>query len=81
MQLLPGYSNAAVVLALATAVGAWGGFPAPPARVSELMSNPMVQWGLVAVLVWQGGAGQDLNLALMVTALMWAATHLADRYL
>ena len=57
---------------MATAVGAWGGFPTPPPVVAAAMQNPMVQWGLVLVLCYQGGAGQDLQLAAMATVAMYA---------
>jgi len=68
-----GYSTEQLVLALATAVGAYGGFPNPPALFRQLTANELVQWAMVFVLVWQGGAGQDSKLALLVTAAMYAA--------
>jgi hypothetical protein len=71
MQVL-GYSLQTLVLVMATAVGAWGGFPTPPPVVASAMQNPMVQWGLVLVLCYQGGAGQDLQLAAMATVAMYA---------
>jgi hypothetical protein len=71
MQVL-GYDLQTLVLVMATAVGAWGGFPTPPPVVSSLMQNQMVQWGLVFVLCYQGGAGQDLQLAAMATVAMYA---------
>ena len=67
-----GYKGKDLILPLATAIGAYGGFPAPPAFFSELTQNEMFRWALVFVLIWQGGSGQDMKLALLVTALMFA---------
>ncbi|ADO67273.1 hypothetical protein crov240 [Cafeteria roenbergensis virus] len=71
MQLL-GYNMEALVLVLATAVGAYGGFPTPPPIVQQLTQNEMVQWGLVFVLCYQGGSGQDVKLAALATVTMFA---------
>jgi hypothetical protein len=62
-----------IVLALATAVGAYGGFPEPPPMFKDLVKNEMFQWALVWVLIYQGGSGQDITLATLVTAAMFAA--------
>lgn len=67
------YTVDQLVLAAATAVGAYGGFPAPPAAFSELTKNEMVQWALVYVLIYQGGGSQDPKLTLLMTAAMYAA--------
>ena len=62
-----GYTGKQLILPLATAIGAYGGFPNPPRVFSELF-----RWALVWVLIYQGGSGQDSKLALLVTALMFA---------
>ena len=67
------YTVDQLVLAAATAVGAYGGFPAPPPAFTELTKNEMVQWTLVFVLIYQGGGSQDLKLSLLMTAAMYAA--------
>ena len=67
-----GYKGKDLILPLATAIGAYGGFPTPPAFFSQLTQNEMYRWALVFILVWQGGSGQDVKLALLVTALMYA---------
>lgn len=68
-----GYTANQLILALATAIGAYGGFPTAPALFRQVASNEIAQWALVFVLVWQGGAGQDHKLALLITAAMYAA--------
>jgi hypothetical protein len=67
------YSVDQLMLAVATAVGAYGGFPAPPSAFVHLTKNEMVQWTLVFVLVYQGGGAQDPKLSLLITAAMFAA--------
>jgi len=68
------YTVAQLTLAVATGLGSFGGFPAPPAFVRDLMKNEMISWALLFVLIWQGGAGQDSQLALLVTAAFYAAS-------
>ena len=67
------YTVDQLVLAAATAVGAYGGFPTPPAAFTELTKNEMVQWALVYTLIYQGGGAQDPKLSLLMTAAMFAA--------
>ena len=57
------------VLAFATLIGAFGGFPNPPPMFTALTKSPLVQWLLVFVLVWQGGGSQDMVFSLIVTVL------------
>lgn len=57
------------VLAFATMLGAFGGFPQPPKAFLWLTSWKIVQWFLVFVLLYQGGTGQDPVFALIVTAI------------
>ena len=65
------YKPGQILLAVATAIGAYGGFPTPPAAVERLFKNEPVQWFLVYNLIYQGGSGQDVQLALLVTAAMY----------
>jgi len=65
------YSNDQMILALATGIGAYGGFPAAPAIFTRLAKHEIVQWALVFVLLYQGGAGQDIKFAAMVTVAMY----------
>lgn len=67
------YTADQLILATATALGAYGGFPEPPQTFKTLTQNEMVQWALVFVLIYQGGGGQDLKLTLLMTGAMFAA--------
>jgi hypothetical protein len=58
-----------LLLVTSTIVGAFGGFPTPPKAFLNLASYQVVQWGLVFVLAYQGGAGEDPMLAAMATAI------------
>jgi len=66
------YNTQQLVLVLATVIGAWGGFPQAPPRFMELTRMPLVQWALVFVLAYQGGSGQDVTLAALGTAMLFA---------
>ena len=55
------------ILAFATLLGAFGGFPNPPPVFTALTKSALVQWSLVFVLVWQGGGSQDLVFSVIVT--------------
>ena len=77
---LGGFNTNQLVLPLATAIGAWGGFPAAPALFQQLAQNELFKWLLVFVLVWQGGTGQDTQLALITTLVMFVATKLLNMY-
>ena len=65
------YSNQQLILAVATGIGAYGGFPAAPAIFTKLTQNEIVQWALVFVLLYQGGGGQDVKLTAMITVAMY----------
>jgi hypothetical protein len=65
------YPTSQIILALATAVGAFGGFPSPPQSFVKLTQQPIVQWGLLFVLIYQGGGSGDIKLSLTITALFY----------
>ncbi len=67
-----GTKNATLGLALMTALGAFGGFPAPSKKFEEFTRNEMVQYGLLFVLIYQGGGAQDPKLTALTTALVFA---------
>lgn len=80
MNNITKYSVNQIVLVMATAVGAFGGFPSPPRIFSTHVKNELVQWGLVFVLCYQGGSGQDVHLAALATALLYVGRQLLDTY-
>ena len=59
------------ILPAATALGAWGGFPQPPKMFRDLVQNEIFQYLMVFVLVWQGGAGQNVRIAAIVVLAMY----------
>ena len=71
MTKLTDYTTDKLLLATATAIGAYGGFPTPPPNVERFFKNEPVQWFLVWNLIYQGGSGQDVKLALLITASMY----------
>ena len=58
-----------LTLALATMIGAFGGFPDPPKAFTSLTQFQLVQWILVFVLIYQGGGGEDPLLSGALTVL------------
>tara|TARA_Y100000389_G_scaffold195050_1_gene225875 strand:+ start:22 stop:360 length:339 start_codon:yes stop_codon:yes gene_type:complete len=71
-------TNETLILAIATGLGAWGGFPAPPKGFNRIVSNELVQYALVFVLLMQGGAGKNYKLAGLVTGIMYALHKILD---
>lgn len=72
-----------VVTALATGIGAFGGFPAGPKIFQDWTANPLFQWAMVFILIWQGGGGadfefQDIMVSAFVTVLLYFATYFLD---
>jgi hypothetical protein len=57
-----------ILLVLTTIIGAFGGFPTPPRFFTNMAKYAPVQWALVFVLAYQGGAGQDPVFAAASTA-------------
>ena len=67
------YTSKDIILAFATGLGMFGGFPKPPMAFNQLIQDyPIFQWVLVFILVWQGGAKQDHKLAILITATLFA---------
>ena len=67
-----------VILAVCTGLGAWGGFPVPPRAFNSLVESELVQYGLVWVLLWQGGSGENWKLASLITSIMYVLHRLLD---
>jgi hypothetical protein len=68
----------ALTLPLATAVGAFGGFPAAPKVFQDLAANMWFQWLMVFVLVWQGGSGQNATVAAVATVVLFLVAQVLD---
>lgn len=71
-------TNETILLAILTGLGAWGGFPAPPKGFNRLVSNELVQYALVFVLLMQGGAGKNYKVAGLVTGVMYVLHRILD---
>lgn len=57
------------ILAVCTMLGAFGGFPEPPKSFTSLTQYKVVQWALLYVLLYQGGAGEDPVFAGVITGI------------
>ena len=67
------YQAKDIILAFATGIMSYGGFPKPPPVIEELIKKySIIQWTLLFILIWQGGANQDHNLALLITATIFS---------
>ena len=71
--MLDEYSKDQLMLVAATYIGSLGGFPGPPQFFKDMARNELFRWTLVFILLYQGGAGQDVKLALMCTAMAYGA--------
>ena len=66
------FDSRTVILNLCTAIGAFGGFPKPPQMFTNLVdSYPILQWVLLALLIYQGGGEQDIRLAVELTVIIY----------
>ena len=68
----PAAGTGNLVLALATALGAFGGMPPAPAPFNEMAKNEMFQYLMLWVLIYQGGGAQDPKFTTLVTAIVVA---------
>ena len=67
-----------LMLPLATGVGFMGGFPIAPKLFQDLAKNAWFQWLMVFLLIWQGGSGQNPQLAMVTTVILFGATMALD---
>ena len=61
-----------IILTFATAMGAFGGFPDPPKIFQWFTKWKIFQWFTIFVLIYQGGADGDAQLAVMITLTVFA---------
>lgn len=69
--------NPALILPLGTAMGAFGGFPEAPMWLKSLQQNEWFRYFALFVLVWQGGAGQNVQRAALVTLIVAAVIYVS----
>lgn len=69
-----------IILVTATILGAFGGFPQPPKTFSRLTNSSVMQWFLVFILAYQGGASQDPKFALMATTITFVVYYIVRYY-
>ena len=68
----PQAGTANLVLALATALGAFGGMPPAPAAFNEMAKKELFQYLMLWVLIYQGGGAQDAKFSALVTGIVFA---------
>jgi len=73
-----------IIVASATGLGAFGGFPDPPNVFKDLIKCEAVKWVLLAVLIWQGGGGasddhtKDILVTIFITIIMYFGKKVLD---
>lgn len=69
------------MLAVATAIGAWGTGIKPPVWLRQLMQHAWVQILLLTVLVYQGGGGQNLMYSALIAVAVYGLMYMiGDEY-
>lgn len=72
------------LVAVATALGAFGGFPDPPHIFKDVIQYEFVKWVLLAILIWQGGGGasnnevRDIILTAVITICMYVGKRILN---
>jgi len=66
------FTQKQIIVSIATLLGAFGGFPEAPKLFNkiakfEICKIQIIRWFLVFALVYQGGSGQNIKLALLIT--------------
>lgn len=67
-------------LPLATALGTMSIYPKKPLLFIELSKYVLFQWLLVFVYIWQGGARQNWQLALVATIVLYIVVQALDMW-
>jgi hypothetical protein len=68
-----------ILIATATAIGAFGGFPDPPYLLQYIIKKyPLIKWVLLSVLIYQGGGGMSNNesLDILISVLITASVYM-----
>ena len=69
-----------LILPIVTAIGAFGGFPQTPKVFGKVIKYEPIQYLLLFLLIWQGGADQNWKLALKVTLVFYIILTLGHIY-
>lgn len=73
------YLNAdALYMPMLTALGAVSLFPEPPQVFKDLAANELVRYLFVFVLIMQGGAGGNVQLAVVATVVLYVLVKVLD---
>lgn len=68
----------ALYMPMLTAIGAVSLFPDPPQLFKDLAKMDLVRWLFVFILIVQGGAGGNLELAAVATAVLFGVMYVLD---
>ena len=70
-----------IILNICTLIGGFGGMPETPAFLTNAVKNfPFLKWLLLAVLIYQGGGEQDIQLAVELTVLCWVILRTINQF-
>jgi hypothetical protein len=78
LKLLKVDNSRTLALNICTAIGAFSKFPEAPKAVKDIVENYWVQWALLAVLIYQGGGEQDVQLAVELTVIIFAIFKIVE---
>ena len=70
-----------LILNICTLIGGFGNFPAEPKFLTNATQNfPFLRWVLLAVLIYQGGGEQDIQLAVELTVVCWVILRTINQF-
>ena len=75
-EVMKVFKDRRFIVSMFTAIGAFGGFPTPPAFVANLLQNKVVQFLVLWILIAQGGGGMDLKFAGVMAAIFYGVNEL-----
>lgn len=69
-----------LLLPIATAWGAWGGFPKAPWWFSRYVQTSVVwQYLCMWILIYQGGGNSSVGVTTLATLLVWGVLAVSER--
>ena len=70
-----------LILNICTLIGGFGSMPDTPAFLTNAVQDfPFLKWLLLAVLIYQGGGEQDIQLAVELTVLCWVILRAINEF-